>query len=150
LIAAGGYSARQSPLLLAEAPVPGPQFGVRLGDATDPLSTGGQATLQVDPDSIPHLRKVFDDALTKLDQQIELAMTGVRVSPWAGDPVSENVATAFNNHSVDDTDSALNALRAYQQRLRSASDALTEVAEAYRLAERDNTASFAESSVGKG
>jgi hypothetical protein len=124
--------------------VPSPQFGgARLaGEVPNPLSSSGQATLRVDREAIPHLRRVFDNAMTKLDEQIELAMTGVRVSPWAGDPVSENVATAFNDHSVDDTDSALNALRAYQQRLKSASDALTQVAEAYRLTESDNTSSF--------
>jgi hypothetical protein len=124
--------------------VPGPQSGgaISAGLVPNPLSGSGTATLRVDRDAIPHLRRVFDTALSKLDEQIELAMTGVRVSPWAGDPVSENVATAFNNHSMDDTDSALNALRAYQQRLKSASDALTQVAEAYRITESDNTTSF--------
>jgi hypothetical protein len=102
----------------------------------------GQATLRVDRDAVPHLRKVFDGALTKLDEQIELAMTGVRVSPWAGDPVSQNAATDFNNHAVDDSDSALNALRAYQQRLKSASDALEQVAEQYQIVESDNTESL--------
>src|SRR5205807_10069104 len=86
-----------------------------------PSNNAGQATLRVDRAAVPHLRKVFDTALGKLDQQIELAMTGVRVSPWAGDPVSANAADRFNNHAMDGTDSALNALRAYQQRLKSAS-----------------------------
>jgi hypothetical protein len=102
----------------------------------------GHATLRVDRESLPHLRKVFDGAMAKLDQQIELAMTGVRVSPWAGDPVSANAATDFNNRSVDDSDSALNVLRAYQQRLKSASDALQQVAEEYRIVESGNSASF--------
>jgi hypothetical protein len=66
----------------------------------------------------------------------------VRVSPWAGDPVSQNAATDFNNHAVDDSDSALNALRAYQQRLKSASDALEQVAEQYQIVESDNTESL--------
>jgi hypothetical protein len=102
----------------------------------------GNATLRVDRESLPHLRKVFDGAMSKLDQQIELAMTGVRVSPWAGDPVSGNAATDFNNRSVDDGDSALNVLRAYQQRLKSASDALEQVAREYRIVESNNSASF--------
>jgi len=100
------------------------------------------ATLRVDRESLPHLRKVFDGAMSKLDQQIELAMTGVRVSPWAGDPVSGNAATDFNNRSVDDGDSALNVLRAYQQRLKSASDALDQVAREYRIVESNNSAAF--------
>lgn len=102
----------------------------------------GKATLRIDRSAIPHLRKVFDDALTKLDEQIEIAMTGIRVSPWAGDPVSQNAASQLNDHSVDGEYSALNALRAYQQQLKSASDALTKVAEEYQVVEADNTTSL--------
>ena len=100
------------------------------------------AILRVDRDSVPHLRKVFDDALTKLDVQIDLAMSGIRVSPWAGDPVSGNAATDFNEHSIDGAESALDALRAYQRQLKSASDALTQVAQEYDIVESGNTASF--------
>jgi hypothetical protein len=107
-----------------------------------PPSSTGRATLRVDRDSIPHLRKVFDQALAKLDVQIDMAMSGIRVSPWAGDPVSGNAATDFNNHSIDAADSALNTLRAYQRQLKSASDALAQVAEEYEIVESDNTASF--------
>lgn len=102
----------------------------------------GSATLRVGRDAVPHLRKVFDDALAKLDVQIDLAMSGVRVGPWAGDPVSQNAATDFNNHSVDGTNSALDTLRAYQRQLKSASDALTQVAEEYRIVESNNSESF--------
>ena len=100
------------------------------------------ATLRVDREAIPHLRKVFDTAMSKLDTQIEIAMTGIRVSPWAGDPVSETAATQLNDHSVDGTDSALNALRAYQQQLKSASDALARVAQEYQIVESNNASSF--------
>jgi hypothetical protein len=118
---------------------------IRPGEVVVPSSIPGpkgHATLRVDRESLPHLRKVFDGAMSKLDQQIELAMTGVRVSPWAGDPVSGNAATDFNNRSVDDGDSALNALRAYQQRLKAASDALAQVAREYKIVESNNSASF--------
>lgn len=100
------------------------------------------ATLRVDRDSVPQLRKVFDDALAKLDVQIDLAMSGIRVAPWAGDPVSGNAADDFNRHSIDGADSALDALRAYQRQLKSASDALMRVAEEYDIVESDNTSSF--------
>jgi hypothetical protein len=112
------------------------------GRVTIPSPSNGHATLRVDRESLPRLRQVFDGAMSKLDEQIELAMTGVRVSPWAGDPVSDNAATDFNNRSVDDPDSALNVLRAYQQRLKSASDALTQVAQEYRIVEQTNTEAF--------
>lgn len=102
----------------------------------------GRATLRVDREAIPHLRKVFDRAMSKLDVQIDLAMTGVRVSPWAGDPVSANAATDLNDHSVDGAGSALDALRAYQRQLKSASDALQQVADEYAIVESDNSAAL--------
>ncbi len=121
-----------------------PQSGgaSQAGQIPDPLGSSGTATLRVDRDAVPALRKVFDTALSKLDVQIDLAITGVRVAPWAGDPVSEDAATSFNNHAVDSPSSALNALLAYQQRLKSASDALNQVAIEYQIVETDNTASF--------
>jgi hypothetical protein len=106
------------------------------------------AKLRVDRESLPHLRRVFDTALTKLDVQINEAITAVRVSPWAGDPVSESAATRFNDHSVDDTDSALNVLTAYQDRLKSASDALEQVAQQYQIVEDTNTASMQQADSG--
>jgi hypothetical protein len=102
----------------------------------------GSATLRVDRSAIPHLRKVFDGAMSKLDTQIEIAMTGIRVAPWAGDPVSQTAADQLNNYAVDGTDSALNALRAYQQQLKSASDALFRVAQEYDIVESANARSF--------
>ena len=104
--------------------------------------SSSNAILRVDRDSVPHLRKVFDDALTKLDVQIDLAMSCIRVSPWAGDPVSGNAATDFNEHSIDGAESALDALRAYQRQLKSASDALSQVAQEYDIVESGNAASF--------
>jgi hypothetical protein len=101
-----------------------------------------QAMLRVDRDSVPGLRKVFDDALAKLDVQIDQAISGVRVAPWAGDPVSANAAQDFNEHTVDGGDSALGALLAYQRQLKSASDALSDVAREYDIVESDTTSSF--------
>ncbi|HEX7658149.1 MAG TPA: transcriptional regulator [Pseudonocardiaceae bacterium] len=100
------------------------------------------ARLRVDRESLPKLRRVFNDALAKLDVQINEAITAVRVSPWAGDPVSENAASRFNDHSINDADSALNVLMAYQQRLKSASDALEVVAQQYQDVEDGNTATL--------
>lgn len=109
---------------------------------TKPGSTTSHATLRVDRGAVPHLRKVFDKALAKLDVQIDLAMTAVRVAPWAGDPVSSGAAQDFNTHTLDGPGSALDALRTYQRQLKAASDALEKVAEEYRIVESDNTASF--------
>lgn len=96
-------------------------------------------TLNVEPSAIPGLRSAFAGALTKLDQQIELAITQVRVRPWAGDPVSEDAAEKFNERSLESGDSALTALESYQRQLKAAMDALVIVERQYQSIEDDNT-----------
>lgn len=98
--------------------------------------------LRVDRDAVPRLRKRFNSAFDKLDVQIDLAISGIRVSPWAGDPVSANAATNFNTYAVDGTFCALNALLAYEKQLKSAYDKLTEISEKYGIVESDNTDMF--------
>ncbi|MCP2165430.1 transcriptional regulator [Goodfellowiella coeruleoviolacea] len=113
------------------------------GTGQVPDSTGTRSqSLRVDPTAIPNLRKTFSSALTKLDKEIELAITEIRVRPWAGDPVSSEAAERFNERSIDSGDSALSALEGYQRQLKSAMDALTEVEYQYRTVEGDNTGTF--------
>ena len=100
------------------------------------IAAGG---FRVDPAAIPGLRKVFTTALVKLDKQIEMAISDVRIRPWAGDPVSQQAATAFNDHTLG-VDSALAALQSYQRQLKGALDALAEVEQGYHTVEQDNTA----------
>jgi hypothetical protein len=95
--------------------------------------------LRVDPAAIPSLRRAFSNALTRLDKQVELAITDIRIKPWAGDPVSEAAAQQFNQRSVEAVDSALAALQGYQRQLKSAMDALQQVDEQYQVIEGDNT-----------
>ena len=95
--------------------------------------------LNVEPSAIPSLRSAFAGALTKLDKQIELAITEVRVRPWAGDPVSRDAAERFNERSLESGDSALIALENYQRQLKSAMDALDLVERQYQSIEEDNT-----------
>lgn len=99
------------------------------------VASGG---FRVDPAAIPGLRKVFTTALVKLDKQIEMAISDVRIRPWAGDPVSQQAATDFNDHTLG-VDSALDALQAYQRQLKGALDALTQVEQGYHTVEQDNT-----------
>ncbi|MEV8437176.1 transcriptional regulator [Actinosynnema sp. NPDC051121] len=96
-------------------------------------------TLNVEPEAIPSLRSAFAGALSKLDEQIEMAITEVRVRPWAGDPVSQDAAERFNERSLESGDSALIALENYQRQLKSAMDALTLVEQQYQSIEEDNT-----------
>ena len=99
------------------------------------IASGG---FRVDPAAIPGLRKVFTTALVKLDKQIEMAVSDVRIRPWAGDPVSQQAATDFNDHTLG-VDSALDALQAYQRQLKGALDALSQVEQGYHTIEQDNT-----------
>lgn len=94
---------------------------------------------RVDPAAIPSLRRVFTTALVKLDKQIEMAISDVRILPWAGDPVSQQAASDFNDHTSGGTDSALDALQAYQRQLKGALDALTDVERGYDTVEQENT-----------
>jgi len=94
---------------------------------------------RVDPAAIPNLRKVFTNALVKLDKQIEMAISDVRIRPWAGDPVSQQAAEEFNLRSFGGGDSVLDSLQAYQRQLKSALDALQQVEQQYHEVERDNT-----------
>ena len=112
-----------------------PAGGTSGADATPPVAH----RLNVEPGSIPTLRKAFSTALTKLDKQIELAVTEFRVRPWAGDPVSAEAAEIFNERSVSSGDSALEALQNYQKQLKQAMDSLDVVERQYRVIEGDNT-----------
>jgi hypothetical protein len=93
---------------------------------------------KVDPAAIPSLRRVFTAALVKLDKQIEMSVSDVRIRPWAGDPVSEQAANDINDHALG-VDSALDALQRYQRQLKGALDALIEVEQGYHTVEQDNT-----------
>ncbi|MFC6005463.1 hypothetical protein ACFPZ0_28465, partial [Streptomonospora nanhaiensis] len=73
------------------------------------------------------MRSTFSTALTKLDKQIEMAITEFRVRPWAGDPVSQEAAEKFNDRSISDGDSALQALLNYQRQLKTAMDNLNQI-----------------------
>ncbi|MCP2260452.1 hypothetical protein LX15_004170 [Streptoalloteichus tenebrarius] len=97
-------------------------------------------TLRVEPSSIPELRRAFEAALNRLDPQVDMAITDLRIRPWAGDPVSAEAATEFNRASVDSGEGALNALQSYQRQLKAAADALRDAEAQYRATEGDNAA----------
>ncbi|GGM66000.1 hypothetical protein GCM10012275_40720 [Longimycelium tulufanense] len=100
----------------------------------------GQPTLHVDPAAIPELRRAFEAALSRLDPQVDMAVTDLRIRPWAGDPVSAEAAERFNRVSVSGSEAALAALQGYQRQLRAAAEALQGAEHQYRTAEGENTA----------
>lgn len=93
--------------------------------------------LKVDPDAVPGLRSAFADALAKVDRQLELADAELRVTAWAGDPVSRGATTLFNERSVDNETAAVDTLRAYREQLDAAVTNLDKTAQQYRKVDGD-------------
>jgi len=97
---------------------------------------------QFDPQVLPRLHTAFADALAMVDRQIELAKADLRVSAWAGDPVSAYAAERFNARALDEQSSALQALRAYRGALDSLVAKLSTSAAQYRQTEDDKDATM--------
>ncbi|RKT51571.1 transcriptional regulator [Saccharothrix australiensis] len=111
--------------------------------STPPEYSGKQQKLSVDPTAIPEARKVFMDALARLEPEIRSALTAVQARPWAGDPVSKETAEAFNRDTFDAGDAAaINAILAYRDQLQGCVDQLTAIEADYRRVEGDNVASW--------
>ena len=99
-----------------------------------------QHLLTVAPGAVPELRRVFLSALTTLDRQIELVKAEIRVTPWAGDPISADAAQTVNALSCEVEGAALEALLAFRTQLDAAVENLDKTAEQYRGLEEDNAA----------
>ncbi|MEU4806717.1 transcriptional regulator [Actinosynnema sp. NPDC023587] len=113
------------------------------GGSTPPDYSGKPQKLSVDPTAIPEARQVFQDALNRLEPEIDNAMSAVRARSWAGDPVSRETAQAFNRDTFETGDAAaLNAILAYRDQLRGCVDQLTAIEADYRRVEGDNVAAW--------
>ncbi|MFI9006928.1 transcriptional regulator [Actinosynnema sp. NPDC053489] len=111
--------------------------------ATLPDYAGAQRKLSIEPSAIPDARKVFSDALEKLEVKLQRAVSELKARPWAHDPVSNETADRFNRDTFEAGDSAgLTALRAYRDQLKGVVDQLTAIEADYRRVEGDNTASW--------
>ncbi|GGP80885.1 transcriptional regulator [Saccharothrix coeruleofusca] len=106
-----------------------------------PEYSGSQQKLSVDPSAIPAARKVFTDALDRLDAQLYDARSALRAREWAGDPVSKETAQKFNQDTFEAGDSAaLTAIFAYRDQLQGVVEQLTQIENTYRRVEGDNSA----------
>ncbi|OLR90488.1 hypothetical protein BJP25_28035 [Actinokineospora bangkokensis] len=105
--------------------------------------------LNVAPEAVPGLRAAFAEALARVDGELGLDDIGLRVEPWAKDPVSLEAATAVNGLAADDQErAALLALRSFRAQLDTAVHNLDKVAEHYRLLEEDNSATVTQRGQG--
>lgn len=110
---------------------------------TLPDYSGAQRKLSVEPSAIPDARKVFAEALERLETKLQRAVAELEAKPWAGDPVSDETADRFNQDTFKSGDSAgLTALKAYRDQLKGVVDQLTAIEADYRRVEGDNTASW--------
>jgi hypothetical protein len=106
-----------------------------------PDYSGKQQKLSIDPSAIPEARKVFNDALDRLEAALANSVDAVQAKSWAGDPVSKETAEKFNQTTFDAGDSAaLSAIKAYHKQLKGVVDQLTAIEADYRRVEGDNTA----------
>ncbi|MBP2322778.1 hypothetical protein JOF56_003163 [Kibdelosporangium banguiense] len=97
---------------------------------------------QFDPQVLPRLHSAFADALAKVDRQIELARSELRVTAWAGDSVSGYAHTRFNARSLDGEANALQALEDYREALNTLVVKLHKGAGDYRDSEDDKHATM--------
>ncbi|MEU5691324.1 transcriptional regulator [Actinosynnema sp. NPDC020468] len=114
------------------------------GSAQTPLPeySGTQQKLSIDPSAIPGARKVFSDALDKLERQLGTS-DFLTARNWAGDPVSSETAEKFNQETFDGGEgAAMTAVRAYRDQLKGVVDQLTAIEADYRAVEGDNTAAW--------
>ncbi|GAA3880664.1 hypothetical protein GCM10022243_51590 [Saccharothrix violaceirubra] len=108
-----------------------------------PEYSGSQQKLSVDPSAIPEARKVFAEALGRLENTLNGALQGIQARNWAGDPVSKETADKFNENTFGAGDSAaFSAIVAYRNQLQGVVDQLTAIEADYRAVEGDNTAAW--------
>lgn len=108
-----------------------------------PEYSGSRQGLRIEPSAIPAARKVFEDALTVLDNQISATRASLRAKNWALDPVSRETAEKFNHETFDAGDSAATAaIMAYREQLSGVVTQLTQIEATYRRVEGDNVASW--------
>jgi hypothetical protein len=110
---------------------------------TTPDYSGTQQRLSIEPSAIPGARKVFTDALDRLETQLADAKAALRARDWAGDPVSRETADKFNQDTFEAGDAAaLSAIEAYRDQLKGVVEQLTAIEADYRRVEGDNVASW--------
>lgn len=108
-----------------------------------PDYSGTQQKLSIEPSAIPEARKVFTDALDRLEIQLRDARRALEAREWAGDPVSRETAEKFNQDTFTAGESAaFTALVAYRNQLQGVVEQLTAIEADYRRVEGDNTASW--------
>lgn len=109
------------------------------GGGTSAPSYSGTQTLQIEPSAIPGALKAFQRAHDRVDQKVK-ELSGIDIRPWAGDEVSSETASQFEERSLGGGESAYQVLVGYRDQLQRARDSLQRAFEAYTAMEGDNSA----------
>ena len=99
------------------------------------------AALNVEPSAIPAVRAAFDDALSELTPHLRrLRQEAYIREPWLGDPVSADVAGAYNSRVMDSPDGPYAAMVALEAELLKIRESLKLMEDHYRRTEGENAA----------
>ncbi|GAA5138410.1 hypothetical protein [Pseudonocardia adelaidensis] len=75
-------------------------------------------TLRVDPQALPAVKAVFDEAIAEVRSHVRrLGRTAFIPEPWLGDPVSSSVQQHYNSVVMESADGPYAAMVAYADEL---------------------------------
>ena len=98
------------------------------------------AVLRVAPHAVPDLRAALDTVLHELRPLLQRMLHDAWMpEPWASDSESHRMWMAYNEKVMSAADGPYQAMLAYEQQLAAARDRLTEIEEAYRRTEGENS-----------
>lgn len=118
------------------------------GSSADPAFSGPQK-LRIEGDSIPKALAAFTKAHDRVKAKID-ELNGLTILPWAGDSVSHETATQFQERSQGGAaDSAMQCLTGYLRQLEGACQALAESQKRYNMTEDENTLRWTQSQFAK-
>jgi hypothetical protein len=104
----------------------------------EPTFSGPQ-TLRVEPEAIPGALAAFTEAHDRVKAKVD-ELNGLQIQPWAGDGVSHETATQFQERSQGGgANSAIECLTGYLRQLEAACTALADSQKRYNLTEDENT-----------
>ena len=109
------------------------------GGLPAPATTMAGSSLRVTPDTVLAVRDAIQRAVDEANDRLQVEISRFELAPCAHDPVSLDVASAWNHRLVFAADSHANRINAYVTGLRDLVGRLTTAAEAYGRTELANS-----------
>ena len=109
------------------------------GSSSSEPTFSGPQTLHIEASAIPTALAAFTQAHDRVKAKVD-QLNGLTIRPWAGDSVSDETATQFQQRSQGGgANSAAECLTGYLQQLAGACTALAQSQQRYNLTEDENT-----------